>query len=123
MSEKTVEQLLREGVPANELKAQLDKEINAAQTKMATEEEATKANLKQIRRDLIGNAIAYIKALDLDEDFDMNEEELEETLEELESELVKYEKILKILLEDKTKARAKENKEDERIRKFLRGIM
>ena len=63
---------------------------------------------------------------DFDMDIDLSNEELEEVLEALEGELKKYEKILKILVEDKVEKevpKANSLSQDEIIRKFLRGIM
>ena len=118
---KSIEQLLREGVRPEDLKMQLDDEIAKAKDKI--EAEKTPA-LKEIRHKLVENAIEYMKALDFNMDIDLSNEELEEVLEELEGELKKYEKILKILVEDKVeKEEPKASSEDEIIRKFLRGIM
>lgn len=118
---KSIEQLLREGVRPEDLKMQLDDEIAKAKDKI--EAEKTPA-LKEIRHKLVENAIEYMKALDFDMDIDLSNEELEEVLEALEGELKKYEKILKILVEDKVEKEVpKASSEDEIIRKFLRGIM
>ena len=118
---KSIEQLLREGVRPEDLKMQLNDEIAKAKDKI--EAEKTPA-LKEIRHKLVENAIEYMKALDFDMDIDLSNEELEEVLEVLEGELKKYEKILKILVEDKVEKEVpKASPEDEIIRKFLRGIM
>ena len=118
---KSIEQLLREGVRPEDLKMQLDDEIAKAKDKI--EAEKTPA-LKEIRHKLVENAIEYMKALDFDMNIDLSNEELEEVLEALEGELKKYEKILKILVEDKVEKEVpKASSEDEIIRKFLRGIM
>ena len=118
---KSIEQLLREGVRPEDLKMQLDDEIAKAKDKIEAEKAPA---LKEIRHKLVENAIEYIKALDFDMDIDLSNEELEEVLEALEGELKKYEKILKILVEDKVeKEEPKASSEDEIIRKFLRGIM
>ena len=118
---KSIEQLLREGVRPEDLKMQLDDEIAKAKDKIEAEKAPA---LKEIRHKLVENAIEYMKALDFDMDIDLSNEELEEVLEELEGELKKYEKILKILVEDKIeKEEPKASSEDEIIRKFLRGIM
>ena len=118
---KSIEQLLREGVRPEDLKMQLDDEIAKAKDKIEAEKAPA---LKEIRHKLVENAIEYMKALDFDMDIDLSNEELEEVLEALEGELKKYEKILKILVEDKVeKEEPKVKSEDEIIRKFLRGIM
>ena len=118
---KSIEQLLREGVRPEDLKMQLDDEIAKAKDKIEAEKAPA---LKEIRHKLVENAIEYIKALDFDMDIDLSNEELEEVLEALEGELKKYEKILKILVEDKVEKEVpKASPEDEIIRKFLRGIM
>lgn len=120
---KSIEQLLREGVRPEDLKMQLDDEIAKAKDKIEAEKAPA---LKEIRHKLVENAIEYMKALDFDMDIDLSNEELEEVLEALEGELKKYEKILKILVEDKVEKEVpKENSlsQDEIIRKFLRGIM
>ena len=120
---KSIEQLLREGVRPEDLKMQLDDEIAKAKDKIEAEKAPA---LKEIRHKLVENAIEYMKALDFDMDIDLSNEELEEVLEALEGELKKYEKILKILVEDKIeKEEPKVNSlsQDEIIRKFLRGIM
>ena len=118
---KSIEQLLREGVRPEDLKMQLDDEIAKAKDKIEAEKAPA---LKEIRHKLVENAIEYMKALDFDMDIDLSNEELEEVLEALEGELKKYEKILKILVEDKVEKEApKASSEDEIIRKFLRGIM
>ena len=118
---KSIEQLLREGVRPEDLKMQLDDEIAKAKDKIEAEKAPA---LKEIRHKLVENAIEYMKALDFDMDIDLSNEELEEVLEALEGELKKYEKILKILVEDKVeKEEPKASSEDEIIRKFLRGIM
>ena len=118
---KSIEQLLREGVRPEDLKMQLDDEIAKAKDKIEAEKAPA---LKEIRHKLVENAIEYMKALDFNMDIDLSNEELEEVLEELEGELKKYEKILKILVEDKIeKEEPKASSEDEIIRKFLRGIM
>ena len=118
---KSIEQLLREGVRPEDLKMQLDDEIAKAKDKIEAEKAPA---LKEIRHKLVENAIEYMKALDFDMDIDLSNEELEEVLESLEGELKKYEKILKILVEDKVeKEVSKASPEDEIIRKFLRGIM
>ena len=118
---KSIEQLLREGVRPEDLKMQLDDEIAKAKDKIEAEKAPA---LKEIRHKLVENAIEYMKALDFDMDIDLSNEELEEVLEALEGELKKYEKILKILVEDKVeKEVSKASPEDEIIRKFLRGIM
>ena len=118
---KSIEQLLREGVRPEDLKMQLDDEIAKAKDKIEAEKAPA---LKEIRHKLVENAIEYMKALDFDMDIDLSNEELEEVLESLEGELKKYEKILKILVEDKVEKEApKASSEDEIIRKFLRGIM
>ena len=118
---KSIEQLLREGVRPEDLKMQLDDEIAKAKDKIEAEKAPA---LKEIRHRLVENAIEYMKALDFDMEVDLSNEELEEVLEALEGELKKYEKILKILVEDKVeKEVSKASPEDEIIRKFLRGIM
>lgn len=120
---KSIEQLLREGVRPEDLKMQLDDEIAKAKDKIEAEKAPA---LKEIRHKLVENAIEYMKALDFDMDIDLSNEELEEVLEELEGELKKYEKILKILVEDKVEKevpKANSLSQDEVIRKFLRGIM
>ena len=118
---KSIEQLLREGVRPEDLKMQLDDEIAKAKNKIEAEKAPA---LKEIRHKLVENAIEYMKALDFDMEVDLSNEELEEVLEALEGELKKYEKILKILVEDKVEKEVpKASSEDEIIRKFLRGIM
>ena len=118
---KSIEQLLREGVRPEDLKMQLDDEIAKAKDKIEAEKAPA---LKEIRHKLVENAIEYMKALDFDMDIDLSNEELEEVLEALEGELKKYEKILKVLVEDKVEKEVpKASPEDEIIRKFLRGIM
>ena len=120
---KSIEQLLREGVRPEDLKMQLDDEIAKAKDKIEAEKAPA---LKEIRHKLVENAIEYMKALDFDIDIDLSNEELEEVLEALEGELKKYEKILKILVEDKIEKeepKASSLSQDEIIRKFLRGIM
>ena len=120
---KYIEQLLREGVRPEDLKMQLDDEIAKAKDKIEAEKAPA---LKEIRHKLVENAIEYMKALDFDMDIDLSNEELEEVLEALEGELKKYEKILKILVEDKVEKevpKANSLSQDEVIRKFLRGIM
>ena len=120
---KSIEQLLREGVRPEDLKMQLDDEIAKAKNKIEAEKAPA---LKEIRHKLVENAIEYMKALDFDMDIDLSNEELEEVLEALEGELKKYEKILKILVEDKVEKevpKANSLSQDEIIRKFLRGIM
>ena len=120
---KSIEQLLREGVRPEDLKMQLDDEIAKAKDKIEAEKAPA---LKEIRHKLVENAIEYMKALDFDMDIDLSNEELEEVLEALEGELKKYEKILKILVEDKIEKevpKANNLSQDEIIRKFLRGIM
>ena len=118
---KSIEQLLREGVRPEDLKMQLDDEIAKAKDKIEAEKAPA---LKEIRHKLVENAIEYMKALDFDMDIDLSNEELEEVLEALEGELKKYEKILKILVEDKVEKEVpKASSEDEIIRKFLRGIV
>ena len=120
---KSIEQLLREGVRPEDLKMQLDDEIAKAKDKIEAEKAPA---LKEIRHKLVENAIEYMKALDFDMDIDLSNEELEEVLESLEGELKKYEKILKILVEDKVEKevpKADSLSQDEVIRKFLRGIM
>lgn len=120
---KSIEQLLREGVRPEDLKMQLDDEIAKAKNKIEAEKAPA---LKEIRHKLVKNAIEYMKALDFDMEVDLSNEELEEVLEALEGELKKYEKILKILVEDKIEKevpKANSLSQDEIIRKFLRGIM
>ena len=120
---KSIEQLLREGVRPEDLKMQLDDEIAKAKDKIEAEKAPA---LKEIRHKLVENAIEYMKALDFDMDIDLSNEELEDVLEALEGELKKYEKILKILVEDKIEKevpKANSLSQDEIIRKFLRGIM
>ena len=120
---KSIEQLLREGVRPEDLKMQLDDEIAKAKDKIEAEKAPA---LKEIRHKLVENAIEYMKALDFDMDIDLSNEELEEVLEVLEGELKKYEKILKILVEDKIEKeepKANSLSQDEIIRKFLKGIM
>lgn len=120
---KSIEQLLREGVRPEDLKMQLDDEIAKAKDKIEAEKAPA---LKEIRHKLVENAIEYMKALDFDMEVDLSNEELEEVLEALEGELKKYEKILKILVEDKVEKevpKANSLSQDEIIRKFLRGIM
>ena len=120
---KSIEQLLREGVRPEDLKMQLDDEIAKAKDKIEAEKAPA---LKEIRHKLVENAIEYMKALDFDMDIDLSNEELEEVLEALEGELKKYEKILKILVEDKIEKevpKANSLSQDEIIRKFLKGIM
>ena len=120
---KSIEQLLREGVRPEDLKMQLDDEIAKAKNKIEAEKAPA---LKEIRHKLVENAIEYMKALDFEIDIDLSNEELEEVLEALEGELKKYEKILKILVEDKIEKevpKANSLSQDEIIRKFLRGIM
>ena len=120
---KSIEQLLREGVRPEDLKMQLDDEIAKAKDKIEAEKAPA---LKEIRHKLVENAIEYMKALDFDMEVDLSNEELEEVLEALEGELKKYEKILKILVEDKIEKevpKANSLSQDETIRRFLRGIM
>ena len=120
---KSIEKILREGVRPEDWKMQLDDEIAKAKDKIEAEKVPA---LKEIRHKLVENAIEYMKALDFDMDIDLSNEELEEVLEALEGELKKYEKILKILVEDKIEKevpKANSLSQDEIIRKFLRGIM
>ena len=120
---KSIEQLLREGDRPEDLKMQLDDEIAKAKDKIEAEKAPA---LKEIRHKLVENAIEYMKALDFNMEVDLSNEELEEVLEALEGELKKYEKILKILVEDKIEKevpKANSLSQDEIIRKFLRGIM
>ena len=79
----------------DELRAILEKEIAEAQEEMKKQESES---IETRRNDLALSLIRYGEALGLD--FDIKVDEAAALLKELEPELRKYAKILKILLED-----------------------
>lgn len=93
---KNIKDMLKSGDKTpDELRAILEKEIVAAQEEMKKQESES---IEAKRNDLALSLIRYGEALGLD--FDIKVEDAAAILKELEPELRKYAKILKILLED-----------------------
>lgn len=93
---KNIKDMLKSGDKTpDELRAILEKEIAEAQEEMKKQEFES---IETRRNDLALNLIRYGEALGLD--FDIKVEDAAALLKEIEPELRKYAKILKILLED-----------------------
>lgn len=93
---KNIKEMLKSGDKTpDELRAILEKEIAEAQEEMKKQESES---IETRRNDLALSLIRYGEALGLD--FDIKVDEAAALLKELEPELRKYAKILKILLED-----------------------
>ena len=93
---KNIKDMLKSGDKTpDELRAILEKEIAAAQEEMKKQESES---IETRRNDLALSLIRYGEALGLD--FDIKVEDAAAILKEIEPELRKYAKILKILLED-----------------------
>lgn len=93
---KDIKEMLKSGDKTpDELRAILEKEIAEAQEEMKKQEFES---IETRRNDLALNLIRYGEALGLD--FDIKVEDAAAILKEIEPELRKYAKILKILLED-----------------------
>ena len=93
---KNIKDMLKSGDKTpDELRAILEKEIAEAQEEMKKQESES---IETRRNDIALNLIRYGEALGLD--FDIKVEDAAAILKEIEPELRKYAKILKILLED-----------------------
>lgn len=93
---KDIKEMLKNGDKTpDELRAILEKEIAEAQEEMKKQESES---IETRRNDLALSLIRYGEALGLD--FDIKVEDAAAILKEIEPELRKYAKILKILLED-----------------------
>lgn len=93
---KDIKDMLKNGDKTpDELRAILEKEIAEAQEEMKKQESES---IETRRNDIALNLIRYGEALGLD--FDIKVEDAAAMLKEIEPELRKYAKILKILLED-----------------------
>lgn len=93
---KDIKEILKSGDKTpDELRAILEKEIAEAQEEMKKQEFES---IETRRNDLALSLIRYGEALGLD--FDIKVEDAAAMLKEIEPELRKYAKILKILLED-----------------------
>ena len=93
---KDIKDMLKSGDKTpDELRAILEKEIAEAEEEMKKQEVAS---IETRRNDIALNLIRYGEALGLD--FDIKVEDAAAMLKEIEPELRKYAKILKILLED-----------------------
>ena len=93
---KDIKEMLKSGDKTpDELRAILEKEIAEAQEEMKKQEFES---IETRRNDLALSLIRYGEALGLD--FDIKVEDAAAMLKEIEPELRKYAKILKILLED-----------------------
>lgn len=93
---KNIKDMLKSGDKTpDELRAILEKEIAEAQEEMKKQEFES---IETRRNDLALSLIRYGEALGLD--FDIKVEDASAMLKEIEPELRKYAKILKILLED-----------------------
>lgn len=93
---KDIKEMLKNGDKTpDELRAILEKEIAEAQEEMKKQEVVS---IETVRNDLALSLIRYGEALGLD--FDIKVEDAAAMLKEIEPELRKYAKILKILLED-----------------------
>ena len=93
---KDIKEMLKSGDKTpDELRAILEKEIAEAQEEMKKQESES---IETRRNDIALNLIRYGEALGLD--FDIKVEDAAAILKEIEPELRKYAKILKILLED-----------------------
>lgn len=93
---KDIKEMLKSGDKTpDELRAILEKEIAEAQEEMKKQEFES---IETRRNDLALSLIRYGEALGLD--FDIKVEDAAAILKEIEPELRKYAKILKILLED-----------------------
>ena len=93
---KDIKEMLKSGDKTpDELRAILEKEIAAAQEEMKKQEVVS---IETVRNDLALSLIRYGEVLGLD--FDIKVEDAAAILKEIEPELRKYAKILKILLED-----------------------
>ena len=93
---KDIKDMLKSGDKTpDELRAILEKEIAEAQEEMKKQEFES---IETRRNDIALNLIRYGEALGLD--FDIKVEDAAAMLKEIEPELRKYAKILKILLED-----------------------
>ena len=93
---KDIKEMLKSGDKTpDELRAILEKEIAEAEEEMKKQEVAS---IETVRNDLALSLIRYGEVLGLD--FDIKVEDAAAILKEIEPELRKYAKILKILLED-----------------------
>ena len=101
----SIEDMLRSGVSADELKARLQNEIDAAKENIAA---SAQRDIKSVRKNLAQALYDYILALDV---MDLDPEEaddiidtLTEALEEIEAEVIKLVKVMKILYGDDLEA-------------------
>ena len=93
---KDIKEMLKSGDKTpDELRAILEKEIAEAEEEMKKQEVVS---IETVRNDLALSLIRYGESLGLD--FDIKVEDAAAMLKEIEPELRKYAKILKILLED-----------------------
>ena len=108
---KDIKEMLKSGDKTpDELRAILEKEIAEAQEEMKKQEFES---IETRRNDIALNLIRYGEALGLD--FDIKVEDAAAILKEIEPELRKYAKILKILLEDREVDRDEKKEAEPRI--------
>lgn len=126
----SIEDMLRSGVSADELKARLQNEIDAAKENIAA---SAQRDIDSVRRNLAQALYDYILALDV---MDLDPEEaddiidtLTEALEEIEAEVIKLVKVMKILYGDDLEAmlntdkkKDKKNNLDKELKSLLKGL-
>ena len=120
---KSIKEMLKEGMNPDELRAILEKEI--------AEVEAEKNDsVSTIRNDLALSLIRYAKAMGLN--LDITEAEVAALLKEVEPEIKKYAKIFQILLESeiekenkgyKPYSLTKFNKSEDELDKLMRKLI
>ena len=82
MDGKTIEEMLRSGMTAEQLRNKLDTEIMDAEKRMSAEAAAKESKeLDSVRDELVATAIKYAKALGYDKD--INKEDMNVLLNEL----------------------------------------
>lgn len=126
----SIEDMLRSGVSADELKARLQNEIDAAKENIAA---SAQRDVDSVRKNLAQALYDYILALDV---MDLDPEEaddiidtLTEALEEIEAEVIKLVKVMKILYGDDLEAmlntdkkKDKKNNLDKELKTLLKGL-
>ena len=140
MDGKTIEEMLRSGMTAEQLRNKLDTEIMDAEKRMSAEAAAKESKeLDSVRDELVATAIKYAKALGYDKDInkeDMNVllnelKHIEETFIPLMKVMTKVEDAMKYECEEEpnvkntitTDFKMNEADMDKIINTFLKGII
>lgn len=109
MDGKTIEEMLRSGMTAEQLRNKLDTEIMNAEKRMSAEAAAKESKeLDSVRDELVATAIKYAKALGYDKD--INKEDMNVLLNELKHIEETFIPLMKVMtkVEDAMKCECKE---------------